>query len=291
MRVVVAGGSGFLGTPLRRELAEAGHEVIQLVRRPATKPDQLRWDPEHPVSLPDGTDAVVNLCGASIGHRWTQSYKRLIRSSRIVPTTRLAQAVARQEIPVLVNASGVGFYGETGDRVVDEGSGPGEDFLARLAVDWEGATRPAQEAGARVVRLRTGLPLDKEGGFLKPQLLPFRLGIGGKLGSGRQWIPWISLRDWLRAAMFALSDERIHGPVNLCGPDPVTNADATKALARALHRPAIFPVPKLGVRIVFGKYATEEGYRSLRVIPKVLRDNGFEYEDSSFSGALARALR
>ncbi|HZM82555.1 MAG TPA: TIGR01777 family oxidoreductase [Candidatus Limnocylindrales bacterium] len=291
MRVVVAGGSGFLGTPLRQELAAAGHEVIQLVRRPPTEPDQLRWDPGHPVSLPDDTGAVINLCGVGIGHRWTQSYKKLIRSSRIVPTTRLAQAVARQGIPVLINASGVGFYGETGDRIVDEGSGPGDDFLARLAADWERATRPAQEAGARVVRLRTGLPLDKDGGFLKPQLLPFRLGIGGKLGSGRQWIPWISLRDWLRAAMFVLSHEQIEGPVNLAGPEPVTNAEATKALARALHRPAIFPVPRLGVRIVFGKYAAEEGYRSLRVMPKVLRDNGFDYDHPTFTSALAEALR
>lgn len=291
MRVVVAGGSGFLGIPLRQELAAAGHEVIQLVRRPALRPDQLQWSPERPVSLPDDTGAVINLCGASIGHRWTKSYKRLIRSSRIVPTTRLAQAVARQSIPVMISASGVGFYGETGDRIVDEGSGSGDDFLARLAVDWEGATRPAQAAGARVVRLRTGLPLDRHGGFLKPQLLPFRLGIGGKLGSGRQWIPWISLRDWLRAAMFTLSSDTIEGSVNLCGPEPVTNADATKALAAALHRPAIFPVPKIGVRIVFGKYATEEGYRSLRVMPKVLRDNGFEYEHSTFASALAQALR
>lgn len=291
MRVVVAGGSGFLGTPLRLELAAAGHEVTQLVRRPAVEPDQLQWDASGPVTLPDDTGAVVNLCGAGIGHRWTKSYKALIRSSRIVPTTRLAQAVARQDIPVLISSSGVGFYGETGDRIVDEGSGPGDDFLARLAVDWEAATRPAREAGSRVVLLRTGLPLDRDGGFLKPQLLPFRLGVGGKLGSGRQWIPWIALKDWLRAARFVLSNDGIEGPVNLAGPEPVTNADATRALAKALNRPAIFPVPKLGVRILFGKYATEEGYRSLRVMPKVLRDNGFDYEYPTFTSALEEALR
>lgn len=291
MRVVVAGGSGFLGTPLRRELAAAGHEVTQLVRRPAVEPDQWQWDPEAgQVTLPEDTGAVVNLCGAGIGHRWTKSYKALIRSSRIVPTTRLAQSVARQDIPLFVSSSGVGFYGETGDRIVDEGSGPGDDFLARLAVDWEAATRPAREAGSRVVLLRTGLPLDKDGGFLKPQLLPFRLGIGGRLGSGRQWIPWIALKDWLRAAMFVMSKD-IEGPVNVAGPEPVTNAELTKALAKALHRPAIFPVPKLGVRIVFGEYAAEEGWRSLRVMPKVLRDNGFEYEYPTFTSALGEALR
>jgi uncharacterized protein len=290
MRIVAAGASGFLGTPLRHELVSAGHEVTQLVRRPATKPDQVTWDPAEPITLPAGTDAVINLCGVSIGHRWTQSYRDLIRSSRIVPTATLSQAVARQGIPLLINASAVGFYGETGDRAVDEGSGPGDDFLARLAIDWEAATRPAADAGARVVRLRTGMPLDKSGGFLKPQLLPFRLGIGGKLGSGAQWIPWISRRDWLRSAMFVLAEPRIDGPVNLVGPDPVTNAEFTKALARALHRPALMPVPRLGVRILFGEYA-EEGYRSLRVMPKVLRDSGFKYEYATLTGALAEALR
>jgi uncharacterized protein len=290
MRILVAGASGFLGTPLRHELVSAGHEVTQLVRRPATKPDQMTWDPAKPITLPGGTDAVINLCGVSIGQRWTQSYRDLIRSSRIVPTATLSQAVARQGIPLLINASAVGFYGETGDRAVDEGSGPGDDFLARLAIDWEAATRPAADAGARVVRLRTGMPLDKSGGFLKPQLLPFRLGIGGKLGSGAQWIPWISRRDWLRSAMFVLAEPRIDGPVNLVGPDPVTNAEFTKALARALHRPALMPVPRLGVRILFGEYA-EEGYRSLRVMPKVLRDSGFEYEHPTLTSALAEALR
>ncbi|HEX6686360.1 MAG TPA: TIGR01777 family oxidoreductase [Candidatus Limnocylindrales bacterium] len=289
MRIVVAGGTGFLGTPLRHELASAGHEVIQLVRRLVTKPDQLRWDPAQPVTLPDGTGAVINLCGVSIGHRWTQRYRDLIRSSRIEPTSTLAQAVARQDIPLLINASGVGFYGETGDRIVDEGSGPGDDFLALLAIDWEGAAALAAQAGARVVKLRTGMPLDAEGGFLKPQMLPFRLGIAGKLGSGRQWIPWISLRDWVRAVMFVLGDPRVDGPVNMAGPDPVTNAEFTKALARALHRPSIMPVPRFGVRLLFGEYA-EEGYRSLRVMPKVLRDNGFEYEHPTFDSALAAAL-
>lgn len=289
MRIVVAGGSGFLGTPLRHELVSAGHDVFQLVRRTVTKPDQIRWDPAQPVTLPDGTEAVINLCGVSIGHRWTRTYRELIRSSRIEPTSTLAQAVARQHVPLLINSSGVGFYGETGDRIVDEGSGPGDDFLARLAIDWEGATAPAARAGARVVLLRTGMPLHKDGGFLKPQLLPFRLGIAGKLGSGRQWIPWISLRDWLRAVMFVLDQPRVSGPVNLAGPDPVTNAQFTKALARALHRPSIMPVPRFGVRLLFGQYA-EEGYRSLRVMPKVLQDNGFEYEHPTFESALRAAL-
>jgi uncharacterized protein (TIGR01777 family) len=289
MHVVMAGGSGFLGAPLRRLLAESGHEVTQLVRRPPAGPDQLRWDPAGPIILPDDTGAVINLCGASIEHRWTEAYRRQLRDSRIVPSATLAEAVARQGIPVLLNASAVGFYGECGDREVDEASPPGDDFLARLAVDWEGATLPAARSGARVVNLRTGLPLHREGGSLKPQLLPFRLGIAGKLGSGRQWIPWISLRDWLRAALFLLDRSHAEGPVNIVGPTPATNAEFTRELAQALHRPAIMPVPKPAVTILFGEYALE-GYRSLRVIPKVLRDNGFRFEHPTLKVALAAAL-
>lgn len=290
MRVVVAGGSGFLGIPLRRRLAAAGHQVTQLVRGAAGKPDQVRWDPGRAVILPEDTAAVINLGGATIGHRWTPAYKREIVNSRVRPTLTLAEAVARQGIPVLINASGVGFYGDTGDRVTDESHGPGDDFLARLSIDWEGATRPASEAGARVVLLRTGFPLDKDGGFLKPQLLFFRLGLAGKLGSGRQWVPWISMDDWLRAAEFVLREERVAGPVNMVGPEPVTNAEFTRILASTLHRPALIPVPRFGVRVLFGKYA-EEGFRSLRIVPKVLLDNGFDFNQPRFGPALEASLR
>lgn len=288
MRIVVAGGSGFLGQPLIRALRDSGHEITQLVRRPAATPEQQTWEPGLPVELPADTGAVINLCGAGVGdHRWTDEYKKLIRDSRVVPTTTLAEAVARQGVPLLINASGVGFYGDTGDRKVDESSPPGDDFLARLSVEWERAAATAKPA--RVVTLRTGMVLDRNGSFLKAQLLPFRLGLGGKLGNGKQWVSWISLADWLGAVQFIIGDERIAGPANLVGPDPVTNADFTKAFAAALHRPAIFRIPKLAIRVLYGEFA-DEVFQSSRAIPKVLHDNGFTHQHPTLPQALAAAL-
>lgn len=291
MRIVVAGGSGFLGRPLIKTLRSEGHEVTQLVRRPVAKPEQLTWDPAEPIRLPDGTDAVINLCGAGIGHRWTASYRQQIRDSRVVPTATLARAVAEQRIPVHLNASGVGFYGSAGDRELTEESphGDANDFLVGVSLEWEGATKPAAEAGSRLVLLRTGLPLRGDGGFLKPQLLPFKLGVGGKLGSGRQWVCWVSYADWLSAVLFALTNDRIEGPMNIAAPNPVTNAQFTKALGRALHRPTIMPVPKLAVKVLYGEYS-EEGYRSFRVKPKLLQSLGFTFKHEQVDTALREAL-
>ncbi|GIH08768.1 hypothetical protein Rhe02_68350 [Rhizocola hellebori] len=291
MRIVVAGGSGFLGRPLIRTLKSAGHDVTQLVRRPVVKPDQLRWDPAEPVTLPEDTAAVINLCGVNIGHRWTPSYRRELRDSRVVPTTTLAKAVAAQGIELLINSSGVGSYGDTGQTEVTEESPAltGEDFLSRLSVEWEGATRPAADAGARVVLMRTGLPLSTDGGFLKPQLLPFKLGVGGKLGDGKQWVPWVSFIDWLRAVQFVIGDKEIDGPLNIVGPNPVTNAQFTKELGKALHRPTFMFVPKVAVRVLYGEYANE-GYRSLRVKPQVLLSRGFRFEHATVDRALRAAL-
>lgn len=289
MRIVVAGGSGFLGRPLMRELRQAGHEVTQLVRRPATLPEQLSWDPAKRVDLPDDTSAVINLCGAGIeDHRWTRAYKQEIRDSRVNTTGRLAKAVARQRIPLLINASGVDYYGDTGDREVDESGPPGSGFLPDLVRDWEAATGPATEH-SRVVLLRTGMPLHKSGGLLKPQLLPFKLGIAGRFGSGRQWVPWISLHDWLRAVAQIVEDHRFAGPVNLVGPAPVTNSEFTKALAAALRRPALLPIPRLPLRVLLGEMANEP-FRSRRVLPKVLRDNDFNFQMSTLEAALKAAL-
>lgn len=291
VRIVVAGGSGFLGTALRTTLQAAGHEVIQLVRREATKPEQLSWDPAKPIELPKDTAAVINLCGAGVGdRRWTDKYREEIRDSRVTSTTTLADAVARQGTTVFINASGVGFYGDNKDREVDESSPAGDDFLAGVVVEWEAAAARASAAGCRVVVLRTGWPLDRRGGFLQPQLLPFKLGVGGKLGDGRHWIPWISLTDWLRAAQFVLASDAISGPVNMVGPSPVTNAEFTKALARALHRPAIFRIPRHALRVLYGQFG-DEVFTSLRVLPKALRDNGFEYKHSTLPQALDAALR
>lgn len=291
MRIVLAGASGFLGRPLAGTLRSAGHQVTRLVRRPAVSPDQQRWDPGSPVTLPGSTDAVINLSGVGVAdHRWTEEYKRQILLSRVQPTATLARAVANQRIPILLNASAVGYYGETGDAEVMEDSPAGEGFLADVCRQWEARTNPAELAGARVVLLRTGIVLHRGGGFLKPQLLPFKMGVGGRLGSGRQWVSWISLADWLSAVRFLLDSENIAGPVNLVGPKPVRNRDFTRAFAAELHRPALVPmVPKVAIQVVYGAFA-EEAFRSIRALPAVLTRAGFPFQHRSVSSALHAAF-
>ncbi len=212
MRIVMAGASGFLGPRLRQRLAQDGHEITQLVRREPTEPDQRQWRPErHEIdqALLAGADAVVNLAGAGVeDRRWSDSYKKVMRASRLDTTGTLAAALAAmspEDRPTtLINASGMHYYGDTGDTQVDETSPPGHGFFPDLCLEWEAATQPAADAGVRVVLLRTGFPLEASGGLLKPLLLPFRLFVGGKLGHGRQWMPWISLHDWLSAVTFLL---------------------------------------------------------------------------------------
>ncbi|MFG1952577.1 TIGR01777 family oxidoreductase [Micromonospora sp. NPDC048830] len=297
MRILMAGASGFLGTRLVERLTADGHQVTRLVRRPARTPDERQWNPSaaelDPAAVAEA-DAVVNLAGAGVGdRRWNDGYKRLIRSSRVDTTTTLAIRIA--ELPaadrpaVLLNASAVGWYGNTGDRVVYEDAPAGEGFLADVCRVWEAATRPAEDAGARVVRLRTGLPLHRDGGMLKPQLLPFRLGIAGRLGSGRQWLPWISLADWLRVAAFLLERDDVAGPVNAVGPNPVTNAEFTRELARQLHRPAVIPIPAPALRLALGGFA-HEALTSARVLPGALTRAGFTYRHQDLPGALRAAL-
>jgi len=298
MRIVMAGSSGFLGTHLRRRLTKDGHEIVQLVRRQPTEPDQRRWWPDRgeldPAAL-EGADAVINLAGAGVeDKRWTESYKDILRSSRVGATATIATALAAlpagERPAVLLNGSAIGFYGDTGDTAVDEQSPSGAGFFPELCRAWEAATTPAEDAGLRVVRLRTGFPLDKSGGLLKPLLLPFRFGVGGKLANGRQWMPWISLADWLSAAAFLLGREDVAGPVNMVGPDPARNADFTKALGKALHRPAIAPVPTLALRILLGEFANE-AVASQRVLPGVLNRAGFAYQHRDLDSALRAALR
>jgi uncharacterized protein (TIGR01777 family) len=297
MRIVMAGASGFLGTHLRGRLSAGGHEIAQLVRREPSRPEQRRWWPERreldPAVLA-GADAVVNLAGVGVGdRRWTESYKALIRSSRVDTTATLAAALtalpSQRRPKVLLNASGVHVYGDTGDNAVDEQSPEGDGFLADLSRSWEGATAPAEDAGVRVVKLRTGLPLDAGGGLLKPMLLPFRLYVGGKLGDGRQWMPWISLADWLDAVRFLLDHAEVTGPVNVVGPAPARNVEFTAALAAVLHRPAIMPVPRVALRIVLGEFG-DEAVQSLRVLPGVLRRAGFTYRLPDLGPALRAAF-
>ncbi|GAB3985150.1 TIGR01777 family oxidoreductase [Plantactinospora veratri] len=297
MRILIAGASGWLGTHLTDRLRATGHDVVRLVRRRTQGPDEVRWDPAagqlDPATLAD-VDAVVNLAGANIGdRRWTPGFKEVLRASRVDSTGTLARAIAalpaEQRPRTLLNGSAIGWYGDTGDRPVEEDEPAGDGFMADLCRVWEAATGPAEQAGVRVVRLRIGLPLEHTGGLLKPQLLPYRLGIAGRFGSGRQWIPWISMADWLAAMTFLLDREDIAGPVNVVGPAPVTNAEFTRALGRALHRPTVMPVPGIALRILLGELSIES-LRSLRVLPGVLNRAGFTYRHPDLPSALEAAL-
>ena len=292
MQIVAAGVSGFLGGHLVRRLRDGGHEVTRLVRRPATAPDELSWEPGRAdVRLPAGTDVVVNLAGAGVGaRRWTAAYKDVIRRSRVDTTATLTRAVAATDPPpVLLNSSAVGWYGDTGDRVVTEDAPAGEGFLAEVCRVWEAATTAAEDAGARVVLLRTGMPLAGSGGLLKPLLPLFRLGLGGRLGSGRQYMPWLSLADWLDAVEFLLDRPGITGPVNLVGPAPATNAEFTKALGRALRRPAALLVPAPALRIAVGEFGAE-AVAGQRALPAVLTQAGFTFTHPDLDTALPWAL-
>jgi uncharacterized protein (TIGR01777 family) len=295
MRILLSGASGFLGSRLIPHLRAAGHETVQLVRRAPADASQRRWDPESGVLDPDvlaGVDAVVNLTGANVGERrWTDAYKKVLVNSRVEATTTLAKAIAAApERPrVLVNASGVNFYRVAGDQPIDEQSPPGEGFLADLCRLWEAATRPAEDAGCRVVLARTGLPLSTGSGILKPVYLQFKLFAGGRMGNGRHYLPWISLPDWLSATEFLLRHDDIAGPVNLTGPEPVTNAEFSATLARLLHRPNLFPVPRLALRAVAGEFAVE-ALASLRVMPGVLVGHGFPFAHRTVEKALEDAL-
>lgn len=297
MRIVLAGSSGFLGTALAAQLRQAGHHTVRLVRRRPASAAEATWDPTagtlDPAALA-GADAVVNLAGAGVGdHRWTAAYKTTIRSSRVATTRTIATTLAA--LPpdarpgVLLNASAIGWYGDTGDAVVDEGAPRGTGFLAEVCADWEAAAGPAADAGVRTCLLRTGLPLHRDGGLLRPQLVPYRLGLGGTFGSGRQWLPWISLHDWLRAVLHVLGDPAVAGPVNVVGPAPARNRDVTRALAAALRRPAVWPVPGVALRVLLGEFAVE-ALRSVRAVPGVLTATGFAFAHPTLDRALAAAL-
>ncbi|WP_026929341.1 TIGR01777 family oxidoreductase [Glycomyces tenuis] len=290
MRIVMAGSSGYLGGALRRALE--GNDIVRLVRRTPRDDDEIQWDPyRDPLdpSILDGVDAVVNLGGASIGgRRWNAAYKRHIRASRVVPTGVLSEAVARAEVPLLVNASAAGWYGDRADVPVDERTPAAADYLGTTALAWEQATAPAQEAGSRVIRLRTGHVLGP-GSELLARLIPtYKFFLGGRFGSGRQFVPWISLRDWVSAVELLL-DSDVDGPVNMVGPTPTRNREFTKALGAVLHRPAPWIIPGWAARLVAGEAAVEM-LRGADVRPAVLEAKGFEYKDSTVLDALEWSL-
>lgn len=291
--IAIAGSSGLIGSALASTLRGANHRVVRIVRRAPSNADELFWNPdtgEFDAGALHGVDAVVNLCGVNVGDkRWSGAFKQSLRDSRIGPTEVLATAVANAELPVLVNASAVGFYGDTRDRVTDESAPAGQGFLAQLCQDWEGATAPAADAGARVVLMRTGLVLSPSGGILSRLKPLFLLGLGARLGNGRQYLPWISLEDEIRAVLHTIWTDSIAGPVNMTGPAPVTNAEFTAALGRALNRPTPMMVPGFALRTLLGEIADEGMLRGQRVIPAALEQSGFTFHHNTVGEALAYA--
>ena len=277
-RIAITGASGLIGSALVGHLKSEGHTVQRLVRRATVAPDEIQWDPKTgyvDIEALRGVDAVIHLAGVGVGDkRWTKRYKSEILNSRLLGTTAIANAVAEVKPQVFISASAIGWYGDSGNRAVVESDSVGNDFLAAVCREWEGAADLAGDV--RTVKLRTGLVLDPTGGALGRMLPLFRFGLGGKLGSGQQWWSWITLHDQIRAMVF-LMNSKIEGAVNLTSPNPVTNQEFTAALARTLKRPAIFPAPAFALRAVLGGFSTEV-LGSKKVIPKVLMDNNFEFD-------------
>lgn len=298
MRVVITGATGLIGTALGAALEQDGIEITRLVRHAPTSVTEVKWDPRaragglDPAVL-SGTDCVVHLSGAPIaGGRWTPARKQELRDSRVASTTALVEAItaAPSPPPVLLSGSAIGWYGDTGDRVVDESAPAGSGFLATLVRDWEAAAAPASAAGVRVVNLRTGIVLSGRGGMLGPLLPLFRLGLGARLGGGGQYLSWIAATDWVRAARFLIDDGDIAGPVNLTAPEPVTNAEFTTALARAVSRPALLRVPAVLLRTGLGEVSSEL-LGGARVLPARLERAGFMFSYPAIGPALDAAVR
>jgi uncharacterized protein len=296
MRVAITGSTGLIGTALARDLSTSGTDVIRLVRREPAGGQELRWDPTAPDAglSPDalnGVDVVVHLSGAPVASgRWTPARKQELRASRIGSTSAIVRAMlaAPKPPPVLIAGSAIGWYGDTGDRPVDETAPNGSGFLAMLVRDWEAATVPASAAGIRVANLRSGIVLSSRGGMLPRLLLPFRLGFGAKFGDGSQYMSWITLTDHIRAVRLLLDRSDLSGPVNLTSPEPATNSELTKALADNLRRPAMLTVPAAALRLALGEVSTEL-LGSCRALPARLEEAGFAFRYPAIGPALAAA--
>ncbi len=289
-RIAISGASGLIGSALVGHLKSEGHTVQRLVRRATVAPDEIQWDPKTgfvDIEALRGVDAVIHLAGVGVGDkRWTKRYKSEILNSRLLGTTAIANAVAEVKPQVFISASAIGWYGDSGNRAVVESDSVGNDFLAAVCREWEGAADLAGDV--RTVKLRTGLVLDPTGGALGRMLPLFRFGLGGKLGSGKQWWSWITLHDVVRAIIFAL-EHPIAGPVNLTTPNPVTNQEFTAALARAMNRPALFPAPAIALKIALGGFSSEV-LGSKKVMPNALSDAGFVWDYPHITNALTALI-
>ncbi|MCC7537691.1 MAG: TIGR01777 family oxidoreductase [Deltaproteobacteria bacterium] len=309
-RVFVSGGTGLIGAAVTRSLVARGDRVVLVSRRPveargrieracgADARDRIEVLPGDPAEhgdwqrALDGCDVVLSLAGEPVwAHRWSEAHKRAIRDSRVRSTERVVEAIAKAKSrpSVLVSSSAVGFYGPRGDEEVTEETGPGRDFLARVCVEWEDAAREAESSGVRVARVRTGIVLSPDGGALERMVAPFRAFVGGPIGSGKQWFPWIHLADEIRLLLFAMDDARVTGAINAVAPRPVTMTDFARALGRAMHRPSWLAVPGFSLAILFGEGA-EVLLTGQRVVPAVARSLGFEFEHPSVDAALADLL-
>ncbi|WP_345417722.1 TIGR01777 family oxidoreductase [Pseudonocardia xishanensis] len=294
MRVVVAGSSGLIGTALVAGLRGAGHEVLRLVRRTPSGPDERAWDPPSgridPGAL-EGADVVVNLGGVGIADRpWSGARRQAIRDSRIVPTEVLATAVAQAGVPALVSGSAVGYYGDAGPVEIDESAPSGGGFLAATCRDWEAATAPAAEAGARVVTVRTGLVLSPSGGLLAIMRPVWKAFLGARVGSGEQYMPWVSLDDEIAGIRFAVENAELRGPINMTGPSPVTNAVFTQTLAQAVGRPAPLVIPGPVVSTLAGDMGKEMLLFGQNAVPRTLLDAGFTFRHRTLADALSAAV-
>lgn len=296
MRILISGASGFIGNAIRPALSNAGHELAALVRR-APAGDEVQWNPGQPLDPQKlaGFNAIVHLAGKSISGRWSEKFKREVRESRVLGTQTLATAAAESfrktgQPPIFLAASATGYYGNRGDEELSEDSKPGSGFLSEVCEEWEAAASPAADAGIRVVNLRIGVVLAKHGGALQAMLPTFRLGLGGPIGNGRQYMSWITLDDVVGAFLFALANEQLRGPVNAVAPQAVRNLEFVRALGSVLHRPAFFPLPAFVVRTVFGEMGEALLLGSARVRAAKLEAAGYKYRHPELSEALQATL-
>jgi len=292
-RILIGGASGLIGSALAGAFS-GGNEVIRLVRRPPQSANEMAWDPMRaiPPKLVSGFDGVIHLSGENVAGRWTRVKKTRIRDSRVVSSENLARALASAERKpsVFISASAVGYYGDRGEEALTEASAAGEGFLAAVCREWESVTNPAALAGIRVVHLRFGIVLSPRGGALRQMLVPFRWGLGGRIGSGRQWWSWIHIEDLVAAVSDILDNRDLSGAFNMVSPNPVSNAEFSKTLARILGRPAIFPVPDFVVRLAFGEFAKAGLLSSARVFPARLSQAGFRFRYPALEMALKNLL-